>query len=170
MRQAPMEAAVLKAVRNALTPAEIAPWLDAVMALHRERWGQRDAIKARVERDLADVTRRIGHLVEAIAKGDAPEPLIASLKSEQARKVALEAEQATLEAPGGPILPVRAGSSWAGSWQAGTAKMWVLERARLLQGPTRPHRGRPGAPAGTQRQALGSAAAWCCGRCWPGRR
>ena len=141
LRQGPMEAAVLKAVRDALTPEEIGPWLEAVLTLHRERWGQRDALKARLERDLADVAKRIGNLVEAVSRGDAPEPLIAAMKTEQAKKAALETDLAALEAPGGPILPTREG---------GTAKAWILDEASyrkalssriedvlvLLQGPS----------------------------------
>lgn len=86
-----MNEAVLQAIEeHALTPEAI----DQVIQL-----SERDDVaeqQARLEREAKDVAKRIERLVEAIAGGDAPSPILAKLRALEARQREIRKEQFVL--------------------------------------------------------------------------
>ena len=92
-----MEKSVLAAGQAALEPAPVERWLDDFLTERREQDRQRDSRRLGLEAQIAECGRRIGNLVEAVTRGDAPEPLLEALRSERDRQKALQAELETIK-------------------------------------------------------------------------
>jgi DNA invertase Pin-like site-specific DNA recombinase len=83
---------ILAAVEQHLDPRVFQRALEMLAERLRASYLQRDERRTELERDLLDVDRKTQHLVDAIARGEVVDPLIARLKAEQARKQTLVAE------------------------------------------------------------------------------
>jgi hypothetical protein len=99
--------ALLGAVERHLDPKVFQRVLELLAERLKVGSRQHDERRATIEGDLLDVDRKTQHLVDAIARGEAVEPLVERLKVEQARKVTLTAELQGFGQPGPDLDPVK---------------------------------------------------------------
>ncbi len=139
VKRGTLEAAVMKAIEQALAPEHVEEALEAFLAARRERLGQRDARRTQIEQEIAAVARRESRLVAAVTSGGDIAPLVAALKAENAKREALEVEMLELTAaPAGPKgLWVLAEDAYRAAARSRVADVLVLLEGKGGIGPTR---------------------------------
>jgi len=114
IRRAPLEALILDGLRQRLMAPELVE--EFIAAYHEEvNRHRREATAARAgkERELAEVTRKLDKLIEALIEGYRTAGLQQRLEELEARKAALEQELAA-----DPPPPVRRKRCCQGTWSA----------------------------------------------------
>jgi site-specific DNA recombinase len=97
IRQEHLDQVVLQAIADVLEERILAQAV--AKALERLRGGQGRVLDRQtgIERELSLLETHVGHLVDAVARGEANDALFARLRSEEARKKTLVAELAALQ-------------------------------------------------------------------------
>ena len=92
IQQDMLDEAVRKAVRKVLDEQLISDAVDVALGQLSADQGQRQDRQAQLERELAKVKAAQDRLLDAIARGDAPAPLVDRLRTEEGRAKAIQAE------------------------------------------------------------------------------
>ncbi len=138
VRKGNTEAAIMAAIRSALSPEVVEEALETFLAARRATMGQRDERRTAIEREMGEVAKREARLVTAITSGGEIGPLVAALKQENAKREALEVEMSDLTAmPSAPKLWGLAEDAYRAAVRTRVADVFTLLDGKSGIGPTR---------------------------------